>query len=55
MMMHKQIERARKLLQAGAPLGRALKGRIGLELRMTILGGEAILRKLARRSRLRVP
>ena len=46
MMMHKQIERARKLLQAGAPLGRQLKGRIGLELRVTILGGEAILRKL---------
>jgi squalene synthase HpnC len=46
MMMHKQIERARKLLQAGAPLSRALKGRIGLELRVTILGGETILRKL---------
>lgn len=46
MLMNKQIERARKLLQAGAPLGRLLKGRIGLELRMTILGGEAILRKL---------
>lgn len=46
MMMHKQIERARKLLQAGAPLGRKLGGRIGLELRITILGGEAILRKL---------
>jgi phytoene/squalene synthetase len=46
MMMHKQIERARKLLQAGAPLGRKLKGRIGLELRVTILGGETILRKL---------
>lgn len=45
-MMQKQIERARKLLQSGAPLGRQLKGRIGLELRMTILGGEAILRKL---------
>lgn len=46
MMMHKQIERARKLLQAGAPLGRALHGRIGLEIRVTIRGGEAILRKL---------
>lgn len=46
MMMYKQIERARKLLQAGAPLGRALKGRLGLELRMTIRGGETILRKL---------
>lgn len=45
-MIHKQIERARKLLQAGAPLGRTLKGRIGLELRVTILGGETILRKL---------
>ena len=46
MFMHKQIERTRKLLQAGAPLGKQLKGRAGLELRMTILGGEAILRKL---------
>lgn len=45
-MMQKQIERTRKLLQAGAPLGRHLKGRIGLELRVTILGGETILRKL---------
>jgi squalene synthase HpnC len=46
MMLHQQIERARKCLQAGAPLGRQLKGRIGLELRVTILGGETILRKL---------
>jgi squalene synthase HpnC len=45
-LMHKQIERARKLLQAGAPLGRQLKGRIGLELRVTLRGGETILRKL---------
>ena len=44
--MLKQIERARSLLQAGAPLARQLKGRIGLELRMTIRGGETILRKL---------
>lgn len=41
-----QVERARKLLQAGAPLGKALPGRIGLEMRMIILGGETILRKL---------
>lgn len=41
-----EIERARKLLQSGAPLGRSLKGRIGLEMRMIILGGETILRKL---------
>jgi squalene synthase HpnC len=45
-MMLKQVERTRKLMQAGAPLGRQLKGRIGLELRVTILGGETILRKL---------
>ena len=41
-----QIERARKMLQAGAPLGRALKGRIGFEMRLIILGGERILMQL---------
>ncbi len=41
-----QIERARKLLHAGTPLGKILPGRIALELRMIILGGETILRKL---------
>ncbi|HET9112287.1 MAG TPA: squalene synthase HpnC [Burkholderiales bacterium] len=41
-----QIERARKLLQAGAPLGKVLKGRIGLELRMIIMGGATVLEKL---------
>ncbi|MBI2312145.1 MAG: squalene synthase HpnC [Betaproteobacteria bacterium] len=41
-----QIERARKMLQSGAPLGKILKGRVGLETRMIILGGETILRKL---------
>ena len=45
-MMRFQIERARKLLQAGAPLGKILKGRIGLELRLIIAGGDTILRKL---------
>lgn len=41
-----QIERARKLLQAGAPLGKKLPGRLGLEMRLIIAGGETILRKL---------
>jgi squalene synthase HpnC len=41
-----QIDRARRMLQAGAPLGRVLEGRIGLELRMIVMGGERILRKL---------
>jgi squalene synthase HpnC len=44
--MQFQIERTRKLLQAGAPLGNVLRGRIGLEMRMIIMGGETILRKL---------
>jgi squalene synthase HpnC len=44
--MRTQIERARKMLQAGAPLGRRLGGRIGLEVRMIVMGGEVILRKL---------
>lgn len=41
-----QIERTRKILQGGAPLGKVLKGRIGLELRMIIMGGATILGKL---------
>lgn len=41
-----QLDRTRKLLQAGAPLGKVLPGRIGLEMRMIIMGGETILRKL---------
>lgn len=46
MFMLSQIDRARKLLQAGAPLGKVLPGRIGLEMRMIVMGGESILRKL---------
>ena len=41
-----QVERARSLLEAGAPLGHALKGRIGLELRMIVAGGSRILDKI---------
>ena len=44
--MHHQVERARRMLQAGAPLARVLKGRVGMELRMIVLGGERILKKL---------
>lgn len=42
-----QINRARRLLLDGAPLGRVLPGRIGLEMRMIIAGGERILTKIA--------
>jgi squalene synthase HpnC len=45
-----QIERARKLLHSGTPLGKILPGRIALELRMIMLGGETILRKLHKNS-----
>jgi squalene synthase HpnC len=41
-----QIERTRALLHSGAPLGRALPGRIGLELRMIVAGGLRILEKI---------
>lgn len=42
-----QIERTRELLHSGAPLGRALKGRVGMEMRMIIAGGDRILTKIA--------
>lgn len=45
-LMMFQIKRSQKLLQAGAPLGKILRGRIGLEMRMIIMGGDTILRKL---------
>ncbi len=41
-----EVARTREMLLAGAPLGRVLRGRIGLELRMIIAGGERILRKI---------
>ena len=41
-----EVARARAMLLAGAPLGRVLRGRLGLEMRMIIAGGERILRKI---------
>jgi len=41
-----QVDRATRLLRAGAPLGKALKGRAGFELRMIVLGGNTILKHL---------
>ncbi len=46
LLMRKQYERAHKLLQAGAPLGKSLKGRFGFEIRLIIAGGSRILLKL---------
>lgn len=45
-LMQFQVERARAMLQSGAPLGSILDGRIGLEMRLIIAGGMRILRKL---------
>jgi phytoene/squalene synthetase len=44
--MRYQTERARALMHAGAPLGRALPGRIGLEIRTIVQGGLRILEKI---------
>ena len=41
-----QIARTRRMLLTGAPLGRTLPGRLGLELRMIVMGGTRILEKL---------
>jgi squalene synthase HpnC len=41
-----QIERSRNMLESGAPLGAALPGRVGLEIRTIVAGGAAILHKL---------
>jgi phytoene synthase len=41
-----QVARARAMLLDGAPLGGALPGRIGLEIRATVQGGLRILEKI---------
>jgi phytoene synthase len=45
-LMRHQVERTRALMLSGAPLGRDLPGRVGLEIRATIEGGLKILRKI---------
>jgi squalene synthase HpnC len=45
-LMLLNINRAENMLLSGKPLGCKLKGRIGLELRMIIAGGERIIYKL---------
>ena len=45
-LMRFQTERARALINSGAPLGRALPGRIGLEIRTIVQGGLRILEKI---------
>lgn len=45
-LMHFQYQRADRLLRAGAPLGKRLSGRLGLEIRAIATGGAMILWKL---------
>lgn len=45
-LMRFQVERARAMIKSGAPLGRVLPGRIGLEIRTMVQGGLRILEKI---------
>jgi len=45
-LMRFQVDRARALMHSGAPLGRSLPGRMGLELRLIVAGGLRILDKI---------
>jgi squalene synthase HpnC len=47
-LMKFQVQRARDLMLEGAPLGRVLPGRVGLEIRATVQGGLRILEKIER-------
>ncbi len=46
-LMQFQVERARRFLREGLPLGRRLPGRVGLEIELIARGGLAILDKIA--------
>ncbi|MDI3513514.1 MAG: squalene synthase HpnC [Gammaproteobacteria bacterium] len=41
-----EVQRARAMMRSGAPLARALPGRIGWELRLVVLGGLRILERI---------
>ncbi len=45
-LMRFQLDRASDMMQHGAPLGTILRGRIGLEMRLIIAGGNRIIQKL---------
>ncbi len=45
-LMHFQCARARGMLREGSPLGYALPGRLGLEIRAAVAGGGRILDKI---------
>jgi squalene synthase HpnC len=45
-----QVARAQEMMQQGAPLGKRLKGRFGLEIRLIIEGGLAVIGRLEQSS-----
>ena len=45
-LMRFEVDRARALMLQGAPLGRLLPGRIGMEIRTIVAGGLRILQKI---------
>ena len=45
-LMGFEVERTRALMREGSPLGDALPGRVGIEIRTTVRGGLAILDKI---------
>jgi squalene synthase HpnC len=45
-LMQHQYQRADQMIRAGAPLGKRLSGRFGLEIRMIIMGGARIVYRL---------
>lgn len=45
-LMAFEVDRTRRMLKGGAPLANTLPGRIGLELRLTVLSADAVLQKL---------
>ena len=45
-LMQFEVNRTRALMLAGAPLGRLLPGRVGLEIRTIVAGGLRILQKI---------
>jgi phytoene synthase len=47
-LMAFQVQRTRALMLSGAPLGRRLRGRVGLEIRATVQGGLRILERIER-------
>lgn len=49
-LFQQQVSRATAMLQAGAPLGQAVKGRFGWQLRLMIAGGLQICHALSRLS-----